>query len=376
MAAHATLKTASGLNPKIASRNVQVWNSLLDHLEDNALGMFALRRVISEMYPRLGSKLHDLYGNLYSHFQVFAFLFPSPLCEVCGVATSRVTCSSRCTYFHKTGYWNPSSNPEIVAKKEATTAKNWGVKNPFQSKVLTKKAQDTRESRTGYRHARQNPAIDLRAEKKRLKTMTDRYGTTNAIDVPGAKERRVSSYIENFGVEHPMKSAEISARMIKTREERCLAKHGVRHILQTPAGLEAHMRALRAVTSHVFKGRKFEVQSSYEKLIFEKLAAKYGIMGVHTQFHREFPKHTFKECGTTPDLYVPSLDQFVEIKSVYTLMYKKEWLRSNRRKAWNCNHSHCQTKWVVVTDPKKGLFVPLPRDWFKLSDTDLRKLVG
>lgn len=79
----------------------------------------------------------------------------------------------RNTYFKKTGFENPSQNPEVKQKKEQTTREHYGVDNPFQIGYVKEKAQseDTVKKRVASVHEYyKNVSEEVR--KKRIEKLT------------------------------------------------------------------------------------------------------------------------------------------------------------------------------------------------------------
>jgi len=159
------------------------------------------------------------------------------------------------------------------------------------------------------------------------------------------------------------------------KEATCLKNYGVRHHMQDPEIFERVMRSARLIKSYDFGGRQVEVQSTYEWFAFKILTKRYGSDNVVTQFDPEFPDYAFAELGTFPDLYVASIDLFVEVKSTWTLLGRK-WLAQNRKKARDCNASGNKVRWVVVLNPAKGAYKLLPLDWHIMTRSEITRFLG
>lgn len=365
---------ATGLPPSKALVRLKTWNSIACRMEMENGGRFV--QVLSKFYP----KVHARFPSARTPRDLFLKFFPTPVCSECGETIPRskgmaVTCSSACTYHAKTGFWNPSQNPEVKRLKEQTTLANYGVKNPFQSPTLVEKSQETRYAKTGYRHALQNPSVSALAEQKRVKTTLARHGVRNVFQLDAVKEQIVNTNLEKIGVEHPAQNSAIMATILKTREQRCIAEHGVSHLLQTDHGLTNHQRACKATKTFKHKGVRYEVQSSYEAWFYERFVDKYGWDSVFTQFQKGFPMETLKNIGTRPDLYLEETNTFIEVKSWFTLAYTQRMLSANKKKAKQASRAGYRLKWVVLSDVKGGVFTVLPKTWYEMTMKELKNYI-
>jgi len=89
------------------------------------------------------------------------------------------------TYKNKTGYDNPSQNPEIKNKKQETCLKNTGYKTPLECPDILNKMHVDYYNKTGYKIPAQNPAI----AKKMSNTYYNKTGYTNPIQNPKTLEK-------------------------------------------------------------------------------------------------------------------------------------------------------------------------------------------
>jgi hypothetical protein len=77
------------------------------------------------------------------------------------------------TYKNKTGYDNPSQNPDVKKQKEDTCLKNWGCSNSFQSQTIKDRIKATNLETIGV----ENPQQSKNVRDKTKKTNLERYGT-------------------------------------------------------------------------------------------------------------------------------------------------------------------------------------------------------
>ena len=336
-----TYLTVSGLTQSKQERNLRFYQKLSEVIKEyrNA----GQRRcwswgTIASRFPNAHRALVKRFGSSYRKIDVLRFLFPSPRCKVCGESYQitgglKPWCSNRCM----------GKDPDIQGLKSRTNLKNFGVDNPFKSEKVMKAVREERLARTGYKHARQDPTINRRAKRRQLKTVRERYGVDNVMFIPGMQALIVTRNQEKYGEDYPM---------------------------QTPEVFYRAMEASHRIKLDRYKGRDYKVQSTYESRIFQQLVDKFGIENVHTQFHSDFPDYIMREAGTWPDLYVSSIDTFVEVKSTWTLWGTDGMLKSNRKKALASNKSGNVIRWVLMV-PGKGKVI-LPKDWYNMTTTELK----
>ena len=81
------------------------------------------------------------------------------------------------TYYNKTGYSCPLSNPDIQQKIKETNIKNYGYENPGSSPLIVQKRKNTQKKLYGHEHSMQNGDIKL---KVLIKSATQRMDSINS----------------------------------------------------------------------------------------------------------------------------------------------------------------------------------------------------
>lgn len=221
--------------------------------------------------------------------------------------TIKGTCSAKCSYHKKTGYWNPSQNPEVKAKKKASliahyggpdgdyeTAKKavarkqakiykdkTGYVNPGQNPEVRAKVKKTVTERFGngnYEkakaviHERQmkaykdkngydNPGQDPKVRKKVEKTVRKKYGTTNVFQVKEIKEKSKETNLRKYGVPYVMQNKEIRDKSVKTN----LDKYGVPYaIMKAEATGSANRISKTNIRWHDLLEKELGIDFDYE----------------------------------------------------------------------------------------------------------------
>lgn len=270
------------------------------------------------------------------------------------------------TNLKKRGVAYASQCPKVKKKKIVTNRKVRGVDNPSQSQEVKNRKARTNLSRRGVDNPMKDPSVVVAMGD----TYEQKHGVRWSLQNPEVQAASRESNRRARGVDYPMQSPEVRAK----RVENCQKKYGVDHHFHIASILEKAQRSAYRVDAYKYKGRIFEAQSSYEAFIFAKLAEKYGIDQVLTQYDKEFPSYAFQEMGTHPDLYVESRNLFIEVKSEWTLIGSdtSRCLEHNRKKAERADASGNKERWVVAY-PSKDRYTLLPRDWYRWSPRYLKR---
>lgn len=172
-------------------------------------------------------------------------------------------------------------------------------------------------------------------------------------------------------VDYAMQCPEVRAKRVAN----CRKRLGVDHHFHIASIMEKAHRAAFRIKAYTYKGRVFEVQSSYEAFVFQKLVDLYGANEVLTQYDPGFPEYAFTEMRTHPDLYVKRLDLFVEVKSTWTLFGNEEhrYFEKNQSKARLADASGNKERWVLAY-PDKNRYILLPRNWYAMSRSQVDTL--
>jgi hypothetical protein len=75
-----------------------------------------------------------------------------------------------------------------------------------------------------------------------------------------------------------------------------------------------------------------------------------------------------------PDLYIPSLDLFIEVKSYYTLIASPEVFKRNVLKAKSVVNAGRRFAMMVMSE--SGMRYDLPKDWYTMTFSRVKKLLS
>lgn len=86
-----------------------------------------------------------------------------------------VQAKKKATNLERYGCENPNQNEEVKAKSKATSRERYGCDHALQNKEMYQKWCDNYEAKTGYRNPSQNPDV----QKTRTQTFIDTFGVSN-----------------------------------------------------------------------------------------------------------------------------------------------------------------------------------------------------
>jgi len=213
--------------------------------------------ILKQLTPYLltAAPLERLYHVLFNFYE------DNPVkCKVCGKATEftkqfskgyQTYCSIGCriddqkyintkaftTYFEKTGYKNPSQDPEIKNKKIETTFEHFGYSHinyipgintirqkkyfektgynhPFQNPDVKEKIKNTYMSKTGF----ENPSFNHVVIKKRAETYRNKTGYDCSLQDPVIQDVIRQTHLKKYGVDNPAKNKEIQQKISQTQK--------------------------------------------------------------------------------------------------------------------------------------------------------------
>lgn len=285
--------------------------------------------------------------------------------------TEQVKKKFRETCIEKYGVENPMQVEKIKNKNRENQVENcrktcrekYGVEFTFQYEEIKEKIKKTCLERYGVEIPSQSNEII----KKRKETCLEKYGVENPSQTEEIKEKIRETCLKKYGVENPLKSEEIREKYRKTCLERygtenfmqssefkrqCMEKYGVDHHSKRPEIFAKIQESAFNCKEYVFpSGRKTKVQG-YENIVLDFLIRKYREDDIQTSFENrlkidyyiEDEKHSY-----FPDIFIPSKNLIIEVKSNYTYNLHKE---VNELKAQACIDNGYKFQFYIIDRDK------------------------
>ena len=230
--------------------------------------------------------------------------------------------------------FHTKENRKVNVKK--TCLERFGVENPSQNEEIQNKKKDTIKNKFGD-EGLANSIIT----NKRKETCLKIYGVENQFQSEIIKEKIKNTMVENYGVENPSQNEEIQNRKIKTN----IQKYGYKH----PSQNSSYMNEL-SKNSYKFKdyklpsGKIIKIQG-YENYALDELFNN-GILeediitGCSNVPEIWYEDENVKKHRHYVDIFIPSQNKCVEIKSTWTAEKKKDciFLKQKAGKALGYNY--------------------------------------
>lgn len=257
------------------------------------------------------------------------------------------------SHLERYGCERPLQFNEFKAKAKQTTLKNHGVENPMQSKQLQEKVKRTNTQRYGVEYTFQNenikstikltlierygvdnPMLVEEFKQKSKQTNLQKYGVESHNQAESIKEKKKQTTLLNYGVENPMQSTKVQ----NTHRKTCLLRYNVENPMQVaefndkstksgykykefkfPCGEVRNVQGYEPYALHILVQQRYAVE--------DILTSKVDVPEIWYDFNNK--KHRY-----FPDIYIPSENKIIEVKSTYTFEKEEE---KNKLKANACS---------------------------------------
>lgn len=198
------------------------------------------------------------------------------------------------------GVSHPMLDSGIQQKHRKTCFERFGVESPLQSQAIQNTRKMNYKETHGYEHPMQNPSVMSQFKE----TMLLNHGVAYPTQSADIQATRRQNSLKRHGVDHPMKIPKIVLKMLTTSRKR-YGYHGFgRRDIYGPE----RRREMTSKSLETLKARNSYHKSKAEDAFFNFLVQRFGEYNVERQ----------KKVKNWPiDLYVKSIDTYVQIDGVY-----------------------------------------------------------
>ena len=294
----------------------------------------------------------DNCNNTFCKSFEYLYVFNNTQCLVCSVANGRlktintnmerygvkttsqnkdVHTKMKNTNLQKYGAEYSFLNKEVQNKGKITLIKNYGI-HPFKSKEIQDKIKNINMERYGV----ENVLLNEEILKKSKATILERYGVTNVLLHKETRDKITATVLEKYGVDNSFKSEEVRQKIKATN----IKKYGFEHPMQNPQIMENASKKAYKLKDYVFPSGKIVKVQGYEHLGLNELLKQNinetdivtGAKNVPTIWYED---ETGKKHRHYVDIFIPSENKCIEIKSTWTAKKKKDciFLKQNAGKA-------------------------------------------
>ena len=221
------------------------------------------------------------------------------------------------TCIEKYGVEYSLQSNEVKEKSKKTCIEKYGVEYSLQSNEVKEKSKKTNLERYGKEYAIQSEEI----QKKSKQTILIKYGVENigqSEEIKEIKEKMKQTSLKNYNVPYPMQADIVKDKVKKT----ILEKYGVEYISHNPEIAEKQkMNSYRKKIYKLPSGKELDVQG-YEPYalneIIQSIQEDDIIMGTLNVPVITYNDENNKIHKHFPDIFIPSLNKLIEIKSTWT----------------------------------------------------------
>ena len=191
--------------------------------------------------------------------------------------------------------------------------------------------KSTTLERYGCEHALQNEDI-----KKQIKnTNLEKYGTEYGLQNEEVKEKGRLTNLEKYGVEYCTQREDVKNKSKKTN----LEKYGVEYVSQNPEIIDKMIKSMYKSKDYMFiSGNIIKIQGyehyALDELIKENITENDIITGCKNVPTIWYNDSNGKKRRHFVDIYIPSLNKCIEVKSTWTAKLHSEiiYLKQNSAK--------------------------------------------
>jgi len=228
------------------------------------------------------------------------------------------------------------NNETIQNKKKQTNLKKYGVEHPLKSKTIIEKIQKTNLEK--YRNI-----CSLHCDESQQKvknTLTINYGVDNPSKSEIIQEKKEITCMKNYGVSNPLKLDENKEKnriiMIEKKDEirekcktTCLDRYGVEHHTHNSNIMEKCSKNAYKLKDYILPSGNIIKIQGYEKYALDELLQSGIIEDDIVNGCKNVPEiwyedETQKKHRHYVDIFIPSQNRCIEVKSTWTAEKKKD----------------------------------------------------
>lgn len=219
-------------------------------------------------------------------------------------------------FIEKYGVDNPSKTQEVKDKMVSTNLKKYGVKFVVFDKEINDKMKQTNLVKYGF----DNPSKNQDIKNKTKETNLKKYGVDNPAKHLEFINKMKQTNLETYGVEFPLQNKNIYLKLVETN----LKKYGVECSMQDPNVLIKQSKSCYRVKEYIMPSGKTIDYQGFEHFAISDLLknniAENDIVTCKTKVPiLYYIDNEFKKRRHFVDIFIPSKNLCIEIKSEYTV---------------------------------------------------------
>lgn len=314
--------------------------------------------LLTELIERDSAKLSNTYeylnrnstidficncGIYYSKNFRLAYISSGFYCRACTVKNRRTKLEKTCTerygvinpfqdkqvkelikqqYLDEYGVDHPSKIEDVKRKKIIMNQLNYGVDNVFQSEEIKNKSKETCLKKYGCEYVSQNESC----KKKMRTTLFERYGVYSPLQSDIIKQRAVNTCRKNHGTDYSFQNTTIREKGRKT----CLLKYGCENPFQNTIVFQKQLKRAFTIKDYKLPSGKVVKVRGFEPFALDELYKEYledEIKVAPCDIPRIEYFNNDKQHYYFPDIFIPSKNKIIEVKSTWTYKLKPDIIK-------------------------------------------------
>jgi len=247
-------------------------------------------------------------------------------CENCSKENGKVKILE--TNLHKFGVDNPMKNSEIKEKLKQSILKKYGVEHNSQSEIIKDKKRNTCLKNFGFTTHLKSPKI----REQIIQTNLIKFGVENPQQNSDIRNKNYETNLKKYGVKHFLETQEFREKVIQTN----LEKYGVPHHSQNAEVADTMLKNSYNKKQYKLPSGKLLDYQGYENfaldrlLHFEKICEDSIITN-----RKDLPVIWYNDINNKRrrhyvDIYIPSQNRCIEVKSTWTNQTKNNVLEKQK----------------------------------------------
>lgn len=241
------------------------------------------------------------------------------------------------TNIEKYGYEFHLQNESIRKKRDDTFIQNYGG-HPSKNIIIKNKIKETNLKKFGVENTFQSISIKNKIKESNLK----KFGVENVMFCDEIKNKIKATNLVKYGYECTLQNEEIKNKI----KETCLKKYGVEHSSQSTEIMEKISKNAYNSKEYIYPSGKIINIQGYENFALDFLLINEninetdiitGCKNVPTFWYND---ETCKKHRHYVDIFIPSQNRCIEVKSTWTAEKKKDciFLKQNAAKEIGYNY--------------------------------------
>jgi hypothetical protein len=188
------------------------------------------------------------------------------------------------------------------------------------------------------------------------------------------------TYYEHGGSSHCSAScAGANPETKRARKQTCLEKYGVTHVAQDTEVMNKIQKSSKSRKEYTLGKSTVMVQGFEHFALDLLLKSKVNPSKIKVSSTGKVPRITYldtyegKERYYFPDIYIPSQNKLIEVKSVHTLLTFEPWFITTACKAKACIKQGYEFELFLME--RDGSRISLPKSWYKMPYSKVKRKV-